>query len=420
VQKAAKFTPRDRSLVEDQLVRLAASSGFQHSEALCQLLRYLVNHALEHPEEHIGEYQIAVEVFGRSASFDPRLDSAVRVQTSRLRSKLSEYYATSGAADVVMIEIPRGAYLPVCHIRTPERPRKDDQPPATDVAEAVVPTNSWRIARPGVMLLSGVLLGAACGYLIWGRGKVAVSLPEAPELRDFWSGALRNTTPPLVVFSNAEFSGRPETGLRYFDPKSAQRESVNDLYTGVGETLAIAELSDMFHALNRTMVVKRSGLLSWDEARNHDLIFAGSPSENQPVSDLLLSQEFVFRAMKPGEERAGDLAIANQHPQPGEPAFFFASPSLPLSEDYAVVTFQDGQSPQQSIVLFAGTTTLGTQGACDFLCQNEKLAQLRKRLPASSGKGFPPFTAVLHIRIARGVPVGSELVLVRTLAHSAR
>jgi len=64
---------------------------------------------MEHPGGTVKEYQIATEVFGRPRDFDPRLDSTVRVQTGRLRSKLAEYYAGSGADDPIIVEVPRGA-----------------------------------------------------------------------------------------------------------------------------------------------------------------------------------------------------------------------------------------------------------------------------------------------------------------------
>jgi hypothetical protein len=105
-----KLSGLDRSVVEDELQRLIESPGLQHAESLCLLLRYLVEHALDRPAEHVKEYQIAVDVFGRSESFDPRIDSTIRVQTSRLRNKLVDYYATTGANDPVVIEIPRGTY----------------------------------------------------------------------------------------------------------------------------------------------------------------------------------------------------------------------------------------------------------------------------------------------------------------------
>src|SRR5256885_4348793 len=77
-----------------QVDRLVNSHVLHGSESLCKLLRYLAKHALDHPGTPIKEYQIATEVFGRSADFDPQLDSMVRVQAGRLRAKLTEYYGS--------------------------------------------------------------------------------------------------------------------------------------------------------------------------------------------------------------------------------------------------------------------------------------------------------------------------------------
>lgn len=48
----------------------------------------------------------------RSAEFDPKKDSIIRVQFHRLREKLGEYYANGGAHHPVQILIPRGHYAP--------------------------------------------------------------------------------------------------------------------------------------------------------------------------------------------------------------------------------------------------------------------------------------------------------------------
>src|SRR5262249_5043800 len=80
------------------------------SESLCKLLRYLGEQALDHPGASVKEYQIATEVFGRPADFDPHMDSTVRVQAGRLRIKLAEYYSTEGAEDPIVVDLPKGSY----------------------------------------------------------------------------------------------------------------------------------------------------------------------------------------------------------------------------------------------------------------------------------------------------------------------
>jgi len=76
-----------------QIDRLLNSHVLHGSESLCKLLRYLAEHALDHPGSPLKEYQIATEVFGRSPNFDPQSDSTIRVQAGRLRLKIAEYYA---------------------------------------------------------------------------------------------------------------------------------------------------------------------------------------------------------------------------------------------------------------------------------------------------------------------------------------
>ena len=93
-------SPALRDPLFSEVGRIVRSDVLRGSESLCQLLGYLATHSVD---EHVGsvkEYQIATEVFGRPSSFDPRLDSTVRVQTSRLRAKLAEYYAGPGAQDI--------------------------------------------------------------------------------------------------------------------------------------------------------------------------------------------------------------------------------------------------------------------------------------------------------------------------------
>ena len=94
----------------DQVDRLANSPFLHGSEALCHLIRFLAEHTLNAPSEHLKEYQIATEVLGRPAGFDPNSDASVRVQVTRLRVKLAEYYRSIGSHDPIVVEIPKGRY----------------------------------------------------------------------------------------------------------------------------------------------------------------------------------------------------------------------------------------------------------------------------------------------------------------------
>ena len=74
-----------------QLERILASPLFASSESLQGFLRFTVKETLEGRGDQLKEYLLGVEVFRRGAQFDPRLDSIVRAQGSKVRSKLRDY-----------------------------------------------------------------------------------------------------------------------------------------------------------------------------------------------------------------------------------------------------------------------------------------------------------------------------------------
>lgn len=401
-----------------QIDRLCASDSLHGSESLCRLLRYLAQKELENPGIHVKEYQIATEVYGRPADFDPQLDSAIRVQATRLRGKLAEYYASQGVSDSVLVELPRGSYsLQFHHRALTHRGNGNGTEPAANGFVSRNASRNWLIAVTLLFIVLAVLLVAG-EELLRTRKAVQASLtsetePVPPAFRVFWQPFLTGPEEPWVIFSNGAFVGRPETGMRYFDPKRDAKSEIWDHYTGVGEVLAIHELDQVFGDLHQRIRVKRGSLFSLDDANNNNLIFVGSPSENLTLLDLPGTREFVFGRVTEGT-RKGDLAILNAHPRGTEPKAFLASPSgTPITEDYAVVALMPGLNPSRSLMVLAGTTTFGTQAAVEFVCRHGSVEALLAQLSASSPGDLKPFEAVVRVKIALGVPVGMELAAVR-------
>jgi len=97
--------------VHEQLDRILGNPGFARAPSLSALLRHLVEHALSGRVDGLKEFTIAVDVFGRAGTFDPRTDTIVRVQARRLRARLDAYYADAGLGDPVVFDVPRGRYL---------------------------------------------------------------------------------------------------------------------------------------------------------------------------------------------------------------------------------------------------------------------------------------------------------------------
>src|SRR5271166_2461544 len=131
-----------------QIDHIIKSHSLRGSESLCKLLQYLAKQSLDHPNAPLKEYQIATEVYGRHADFDPQSDWTIRVQAGRLRLKLAEYYATEGALDPIVVKIPKGSYHLVFEPRQVEGqlqavPAREGSSPT--VAVQAVPVQ-WRIA----------------------------------------------------------------------------------------------------------------------------------------------------------------------------------------------------------------------------------------------------------------------------------
>src|SRR5262245_12409779 len=124
-----------------QLERVLASPGFARNERLSRFLRFVVEGHLEGKDRELKESLLAIEVFGRSPGYDPKQDPIVRTEAMRLRARLSEYYLNGGKDDPLVIELPKGGYVPV--IRPSERKPEIASAPITDHFEPTL--RRWRL-----------------------------------------------------------------------------------------------------------------------------------------------------------------------------------------------------------------------------------------------------------------------------------
>src|SRR5262245_58384518 len=101
------------AFVRDELEKILSSPGFARNDCLWKFLRFVVEEELRGKAAEINESLVGIEVFGRKPSYDPKQDSVVRTEAAKLRVRLFQYYAGEGAADPVVIELPKGGYTPV-------------------------------------------------------------------------------------------------------------------------------------------------------------------------------------------------------------------------------------------------------------------------------------------------------------------
>jgi TolB-like protein/tetratricopeptide (TPR) repeat protein len=160
--------------VRRELALVLASAGFARNERQSQFLRFLVEKHLEGRDGELKESVIAVEVFARDPSYDPKLDGIVRTEAMRLRARLDKYYAGEGSRDPLVIELPKGAYRPSFRERLPA------QLPVAKIRPRWVP---WAAAAAAALVIAG-----AATWRPWerpGRAPVAIAvLPFENQDRD--------------------------------------------------------------------------------------------------------------------------------------------------------------------------------------------------------------------------------------------
>lgn len=115
----------------EALRKILASRHFARSERLGRFLEFTVGAKLASRHEDLKEAAIAAEVYGRDTSYDPNIDSLVRVEASRLHSKLKAYYDDEGREDAIRIELPKGGYAPTfVPVAAPAEPVRQVKAPA--------------------------------------------------------------------------------------------------------------------------------------------------------------------------------------------------------------------------------------------------------------------------------------------------
>jgi hypothetical protein len=287
----------------EQLERILRGRALHGSDNLKAFLRFIVDKTIENQESQLKEYVIATEVFGRGNDFDSRVDSVVRVQAGRLRTKLHEYYETEGKDDKVIIHLPKGQYTPVFSFvqKSAEREIWNDAGAGEASAMGVVsnpaeapgisqtgPVNGsvkitaiapssgivieatrvidpaaarrWRIAAIAFALIS-VTLGALAIFYRAGMSEAVESKARGAgaeidrrEAEPLWGDLLRSSEPILVVYSNTLFQGTVEGGMKLLKSLDAPGSSLGSLSIPQSETgQSKAPVTELYTGIGEVM-----------------------------------------------------------------------------------------------------------------------------------------------------------------------
>jgi hypothetical protein len=130
--------------VRQQLARIVGSTVLRDSLRLTHFLTFVVETTLAGDSDRIKAYTIAVGALDRRSDFDPQTDPIVRVEAGRLRHALSRYYAEAGRDDALVIELPRGTYVPTFSVRDTHSQAPPVAPQQRDPGVAATPVTQIR------------------------------------------------------------------------------------------------------------------------------------------------------------------------------------------------------------------------------------------------------------------------------------
>jgi hypothetical protein len=435
---------------EEQVRRILQSATFRNAATLQVLLQFLAAKALTGSAESLKEYTIGVEALGRKADFDPKVDPIVRVQSHRLRLKLREYYEVEGSRDPILIQFPKGHYVPAfvpmpvsapmsgksardieldTSAHSSEEPSAAATQPGIEVAipMAAAPPSH----RRGVILVAVIAALAIVAFAYWLGGRsgekgsnltsnltvttASKSAATANERRveDFWTRFLAGDTSPIIAYPDAVFllddsndlfrfrHGATDNRGALVDPHVARQFASNPKivaqagplyyengYTGTGELEGVAMLFGLMGRMGLRPIIKSSRDITPDDLNQHNVILLGSPFQNAAVAQLFTAGDFSFENPDQHLEQ-WRAQILDAHPHTGEHSNYRTErdpASRVLRADYSLITIGPSVTPGRSIAILGGLDTTGTEGATMFATSSFGVDQLERAL-ASSGNG---------------------------------
>jgi len=372
--------------IRTALHRVLESPGFRSSRRSQDFLRYVVERTLEGHADSLKERTIGVDVFSRSAEYDPSDDATVRVKAGEVRKRLHLYYANEGQHDEIRIELPAGTYIPEFHTAQAYAPTAElPHPPAVVAAPA---------KRRWAMVTGAALVIAVVAVTAWLRMR-----PAETPLDEFWVPVLRGSSPVLLSAAYVPVYGVdpkmvPERPTRFED-----FVLLNDQFVGGGDLMAVARLSAMLNRMHRSFRVKIGSDVTFQDLRAAPTVLIGySYTRWREISKEL---RFFIDA-----ERRPRMVTDNGKPTQ------WSLPALPpdrrTNEDYAIVTRVFHPDTQAMLVEVAGITQYGTEAGADLITSQEYLTEALRDAP--KGWQNKNLQLVLHVKVISGTPTSPKVV----------
>jgi len=416
----------DRQLL-DRVEHILESEALQNSEILKRLLRFLAEKTANGEGDQLKEYTIAVDAMDKPSTYDPRHDSAVRIQVGRLRQKLAEYYRTEGKGDSVVVDLPKGHFKLRCE---PRKGVPDGSEPRPKSIRARI------LAWGGTAALMILTVVIGWGVLSFFRVRQTEAMSPVGEvgwstdLQQLWRPFLATDRPMLVAIEDPLFVELQRgSGIYYRDKsfdewgKASDSRGVKALrrtfdypntqpsryYTSFGEVDAAFQIGRVLGPRESNIAVVKTSELSWEELAHNNVIFVGVPVFfGEQFKSMSTQPEFVFVSN----------GIQNVHPKPGEPAVFldqFSTAPTEAGEVFALVTRSPGPVGSTYFETFMSNRASGYVGAVRWFTDPNFAHMLVSNLKRTYGNVPSYFQIVLKVQFTDQVPTQTSYVCSRQL-----
>jgi hypothetical protein len=424
---ASAGTSEERQALVERVLR---SRSFEKSARLREFLGFTCRRALEECGADVHEQDIGCAVFGRPADYDTSVDNIVRVNASQLRKKLEQYFAGEGAAERLVLTLPKGRYVPDFHERAVE-PAAVAAPAAEQEA-----AGGWlenRRMRRGVVALAAVapVLAVVCLAMAFNLRQPRVQsrneLESNPNLNALWSQLIRKDMRTDVVVTDSslgliqdlighsipladyvhpdvwgqveELKGRPEA-------QEAARLAARRHYTSFANVNLARRILSLAGDDQNRIGVHFAREFGARQMKADNVILFGSVRANPWVE--LIEGQMNFRFGFDAQSRRS--YFANRHPKPGEPATYANDNVV----SYCRVAFLPNLDRTGNILAISGTEMEGTEVGGEFLTSERWISNLRRFIPVDRNGRFPGFEVLLRASKIAGPASGFEVVASRT------
>lgn len=414
-----------------QLVqRIIASGPFQKSGRLRNLLLYISEQTIRGNAHELTEQHIGEAVFRKPAGYSPLEDSSVRVHARQLRLKLHEYFDGVGRDELLVLEIPKGAYAPVFRVAkgsdiAPLSTLPPSESAAPPIHRATVP---WTLCGVLAILCAVLLVYVQRGTAT----NDALTSPPWPFSHVFDThhqtvivvadgnyGMLRILTSQrgsLEQYLNHDFlQNAASAKFGKAEPEFVDYIS-NSTLTSFADVADAVSLVKIAGPMQKQVMVRSAKDMRIRDLDHENYILIGSPASNPWVS--LFQDKLNFRESEAAVGKSVK-AFVNTKPLPGEqPQYEGLRWTGTEGDDYATIAFLPNMTQDGSILILQGLQQEGTEAAGRFLAETENRHEVLRALglPVTDRIiGNVWFEALVRSRTVSGAPNSTTLVAIRRI-----